>query len=241
MADRLIEHGVAPDSVHVIPHGTTRMQLPARDASRASCGLRPEGTVFLFFGFVHGKKNVHTVLEAFLRIASRRSEAQLVIAGRPWDHRWYNRLYLALLRARARVSGARARVHFLERFIPDEEVPRLFSAADVILLPHRQAYGSASGVLHQALGSGNAFLCARGPKFENAEGAFADVPEVFVPPGAIAAWAEAMDAFCADTGLRDRCRAGARLFAEQTSWEHVAEQHRRVYERALEARRADVR
>ncbi len=233
MADRLRAQGIPAEALAVIAHGTPALPLPDAAEARRALDLPPDARVLLFFGFVHVQKNVHTVLEAFLRVAPSHPRAYLLIAGKPWGDRFYNDLYIRGLKIRAGLSAAHARVRFRDGYVPPTLVPTLYAAADVVLLPHWQRYGSASGVLHQVVAAGKPFLCAAGPKFENAMGAFASTPEIFLPPTHVGAWARAMAQLLDEAPLRDRVRAAAARFAAETAWPVSAAAHLAVYDPLL--------
>ena len=220
---RMLEHnGVDPSTLRVVPHGTANLALPDVMESRRTLGLPTRGTLLTFFGFIHLQKNVHTLVEAFIRA---RVDATLLVAGMPWGDRWYNHLYVAAIKARAlRHSNI-----IFRGYTPREDVPLVYASSDVVVLPHHQRYGSASGVFHQAIGAERAVLCARGPKFEDASRLFASVPELTPPATDVGAWARSIERIANDATLRQRCRELAADYAERTSWSAVAKRHLVAY------------
>ncbi|MBS1568858.1 MAG: glycosyltransferase [Bacteroidetes bacterium] len=137
-----------------------------KEAWKAKHGLRKH--VFLFFGFIRKYKGLHHCIEAFAELAKQRDDASLMIVGeRFWqtvdqgklgtklknvlfgtmkklflkkadDERNYDPL--ALVDA----LGIRNRTLVVDRFIPNEEVPPYFQAADTIVLFYETA--TPSGV-----------------------------------------------------------------------------------------------
>jgi len=233
MADRLEQHGVDPKRIAVIQHGTSQLQLPEKAAARTRLGLPKDALVFLFFGFIHVQKNVHTIVEAFARIARRAPSGFLVVAGNPWADRWYNRAYCAALKARIALGGLQRRVLFRQGYIPSEQVPDVFAASDVVLLPHWQRYGSASGVFHQAIGAGRPVLLARGPKFSEAINRLAGVDGVCLPASSPAAWASAMLRMVDDPAFRGAASEAISAMARDTAWPNAAARHLAVYRGVL--------
>lgn len=229
MANVLGEHGVDPRRIRVIPHGTDQPTLPDAVESRRALGLPLDRTLLTFFGFIHLQKNVHTLIEAFLRAAERAPRAILLIAGMPWGDRWYNHIYTAALKVRVMASAHRSRIWVRDRYVPPHDVPRLFAASDALVLPHHQGYESASGVFHQAIGARRAVLCARGPKFEDAQELFQSSPELTVPPTDVEAWARSIARIATDATWRDACRSLVADYAEHTAWPRIAERHRSAY------------
>lgn len=124
--------------------------------------------VFLFFGFIRKYKGLHHCIEAFAQLAKQRDDVSLMIVGeRFWqtvdrkklstklknaafgtlkklflkkadDERGYDPL------AMIDTLGIRDRVLVVDRFIPNEEVPPYFQAADAVVLFYETA--TPSGV-----------------------------------------------------------------------------------------------
>ena len=234
MAGKLEEQGLDAKAIAVIPHGTTLLDLPDQAESRRALSL-PEGLLLTFFGFIHLQKNVHTIVEAFLRIADEVPAASLLVSGMPWGDRWYNHLYVQTIRARVAAKRRLHRVLLRYEYASPDDVPRILAASDVMLLPHHQKYGSASGVFHQAIGSRRALLCARGPKFEDALLIFRDHPELCVPSRSVSGWARAMKRIIVDDELRTASRDLASNYARETTWPRVAERHHELYTSLLTA------
>lgn len=228
-ADALVAQGVPAEKVLVIPHGTTLLSPPPAPESRARLGLAPEGPVLLCFGFIHVFKNLHTVIRAAARLAPRVPGARLLVAGSIQNRGWYNRLYLRHCRRLVRGLGLQERVELREGIVPPEQVADLYGAADLVLLPHAQRYGSASGVLHEALGAGKLVLCSESPKFaEIAERVSPDLRVATRDPGA---WADRIERLLRDPGRREALSARVRAYAEETAWPRVAAAHLALYER----------
>jgi glycosyltransferase involved in cell wall biosynthesis len=230
MKGSLVRQGVNREKIRVIPHGTTFMSLPESKESRRQLGLHEDKLIFLFFGYIHFQKNVHTVLEAFIRSAKEFSGSQLFITGMPWGNRWYNRLYTELLQKRIKMSRLKDRIIFRPKYVAQELVPAIFSVADVVLLPHYQKYGSASGAFHMAIGAQKPILFSQGPKFEDAEKIFATMPEVCIPPARINRWVEMLNQFAQNPNLRAKCQEATRDYAQMTSWAQIAKRHIELYE-----------
>ena len=102
--------------------------------ARQGLGLPADARVLLFFGLIRDYKGLDLLIDAFGRLDGR---YHLVIAGEPYgSFEGYQRQIDALPR--------RANIHLHARFIPDDEVPRFFSAADAVVLPYKSA--TQSGV-----------------------------------------------------------------------------------------------
>lgn len=221
-ADRLRkEVGLPPDRVRVIEHGAFDYltRLPDEEALPPELAA-VEGPVVLFFGLLRPYKGIEVLLEAFRGIEG----AELWIVGNP-------RMDTAPLhRATERVHGT---VRFVERFVPDREVPAYFRRADVVVLPYRDA--EHSGVLYTALAFGRAVVATAVGGFPEVGGAGA---ARIVPPGDPDALREALAGLLGDEDARRRLEEGAAAAAAgRYSWAETARRTLALYEELLEARR----
>ena len=217
-AARLVESGgVAPDRVHVIPHGAFDYLTRLPDPAPLPAELRAaEGAVVLAFGLVRPYKGTDLLIEAMREL----EQAELWIVGRPLG------VDLAQLRAQAAASGARVR--FVSRFVADREIPAIFERADVVALPYRDA--EQSGVLYTALAFGKPIVVSDVGGFPEvaARGAAR-----LVSPGQVAPLAAALGELLADPAERARLGAtAAEAAAGPYSWDAVAAEHLALY-RAL--------
>lgn len=116
-------------------------EAPDKSEARERLGLDPELPVLLFFGFVRKYKGLHVLLEALTRVKQHLPDVQLVVAGEFYDEARPYRTFID-------VHGLQENVRLMDRYIPDEEVPLLFSAADVVVQPYVTA--TQSGVAQVA-------------------------------------------------------------------------------------------
>ena len=233
MADLLISQGVDYKKIAVIPHGTDLLPELDMNESRRLLGLPEEIFLFTFFGFIHIQKNVHTAVNAFIHVSRELPQASLLVAGKAWGDRPYNFAYIRLLKARKFLSGLGERIVFMDHYIPTNQVPNIFAASDVLLLPHWQKYGSASGVFHQAIGAKKPILVAKGPKFEDGLKRLQSLPAL--TPDALRAsqWKDGMRALYHDEALRNQARNILSDYAQETAWPCVAESTYALYKELL--------
>ena len=97
----------------------------------------PAKPTLLFFGFIRKYKGMDILLRS-LALVKEEIDCQLIIAGEFYDN---SKEYLELIQ-NLNLSEI---VHIFDRYIPDEEVPYFFSAADVVVLPYRSA--TQSGIV----------------------------------------------------------------------------------------------
>jgi D-inositol-3-phosphate glycosyltransferase len=132
--------------VRCVPHPvpTTFGPLPSAADARRRHGLPPDELVLLFFGHIRGYKGLPVLLRALPQILAQR-RCRLLIAGEFYEPRGaYDRLIADL--------GIGDRVTIIDRYLANEEVPDVFAAADVCVLPYLSA--TQSGVAKVAYGFG---------------------------------------------------------------------------------------
>jgi glycosyltransferase involved in cell wall biosynthesis len=215
------EVGLEPERVRVIHHGAfdylTGLPEERPLPPELACADRP---VILFFGLLRPYKGIDVLLEAFRHVEG----AELWIAGNP-------RMDVEPLRRLA--ERAPGRVRFLPRFVEDAEIPAIMRAADVVVLPYRDA--EHSGVLYAALAFGK-------PLVLSAVGGFPEVAERgaarLVPPGDADALAAELAELVGDEAARAELgRAASAAASGAYSWDEAARRTLALYEELLEARR----
>lgn len=132
--------GVDASRIHVVPHGNyvgLLAALPDKQAARASLGLHADDLVLLFFGQCKKVKRldllIHAVSQARARGAGR---LKLLVAGAMADADGP-----ALAALMQQLLGPGVAQHHA-RYIPNEELPRFFAAADIAVLPYDHIYQS---------------------------------------------------------------------------------------------------
>lgn len=134
--------GVAPERVHLVPHGPTEYaplpSAPEVAELRRRYNLPEERPVGLFFGFLRADKNLPGLIEALAQSTSR---STLLVAGSG-----ERRAAVAL----AERLGLSERIRWEVGYIPDAEIPGLFAVSDWVAVPYAERFTSQSGVLNLA-------------------------------------------------------------------------------------------
>jgi glycosyltransferase involved in cell wall biosynthesis len=175
-----------------------------------------EAPVILAFGLVRPYKGTDVLLDAFSRIEG----AELWIAGMP-------RMPMDELRDLA--DRAPGTVRFVDRFIPDAEIPAFMRRADLVVLPYRNI--EQSGVLYTALAFGR-------PLVLSSVGGFPEIAERgaarLFPPGDPDALAEVLRELLADPGASEALGVAAAHEAATTySWDRIGEATMELYRELL--------
>ena len=161
-ADQLIVHG-QPDrerALKLLPNVQVKVAalpsyagLRAGDWTydRARAELKLVRPTLLFFGFVRPYKGLLDLLEA-LPLVLAEIDVDLLVVGEIWGD-------AAIYHERVAALGLAERVRFIDRYVSNEEAALYFAAADLAVLPYRDATGSA--VLQLAFGLGVPVVATR--------------------------------------------------------------------------------
>lgn len=183
----------------------------AQAEARASLGLSPEGPVLLFFGFIRAYKGLHVLLESMPRVVEALPGVRLIVAGEFYDDE-------APYRAMIEQYGLQEHVQVCADYIPDDEVPVYFSAADVVVQPYVSA--TQSGVAQIAFHFDK-------PSIITDVGGLAEVvlhekAGLVVPPEDPGALAEAIIRFFNES-MQARLIEGVRQEKQKYSWDRLYE------------------
>lgn len=195
-----------------------------RGPARARLGLEAGAPVALFLGLIRPYKGLDLLLPAFAEVQRALPAARLVVAGLPRpSFRPYARQIERL--------GLGERVRTDLRYLPQTAMDDYLAAADLVVLPYRDA--SQSGVLGAALALDR-------PVVASATGGIPEMlaesaGEMLVPAGDVAALAGAMTRLLAD---RDRAAALGRRAGEAArarfSWSRCAASTAALYRELTE-------
>jgi len=127
----------------ILENSFSLLMKPAMPKAKAQKILQlPNKKILLFFGAVRPYKGLDDLLEALSILLKKRKDLFLVAAGAFWEPvSRYEQLASSL--------GIRDSVKFVDKYVPDEEIPIFFCACDLVVLSHRTA--SQSGIPQLAL------------------------------------------------------------------------------------------
>ena len=217
---RILEQGwVAPERLHLIPHGVLSFYRSLAPARQATGG---EQQVILFFGSIEPYKGLDNLVEAFAMLPrDLRDSARLLIAGKPG-------VDMAPIRERARALGIEQRIQWELRYLHEEEIPQLFDQATLVALPYTDI--DQSGVLMTALAFGTPIVGSRIGGI--AETITDGVHGRLTPAGDILALAGALESVLRDrAGQRAMRAAIGELSSGPLSWDSISQKTLEVYSR----------
>ncbi|MBE3558514.1 MAG: glycosyltransferase [Ktedonobacteraceae bacterium] len=220
---QMIRHyGATPHRVAVIPCGVDlqRFVPQAKQQARAHLGLSLQQPLLLFAGRLDPFKGP----DVLLRAASMMEEpAQvLIVGGKPGEDE--ERLKLQQL---AEQLDIRQRVHFLDAR-PQQELPLIYSAADVTVVPsYHEIFGLVAA---ESLACGTPVVATRA-------GGLATIVRHgetgFLVPRCPGFFAEKLDALLRDEELYASMQAACRASVLHFSWQNVAASVHSLYDELI--------
>jgi glycosyltransferase involved in cell wall biosynthesis len=224
LMDVLRDMGVDPRKLHVMRNGVDlqRFQRVPAPELRARTGLQPgQGPLLLSVGHLIERKGHHLVIEALVALLPQHPDARAVIVGEGEER--------ARLEALARRLGVADRVT-LTGSLPQSELPRWYSAADVLVLASsREGWAN---VLLEAMACGTPVVAT------NIWG----TPEVVASPDA-GVLVGARTGTALAEGARDLLAQAAasavtRTYAEGFSWDETSQAQLRLFRQMAAEHRA---
>lgn len=215
---RILEQGwVAPERIHLIPHGVLSYY---RSLAPAQPPVAGEQQVVLFFGSIEAYKGLDILVEAFALLpGDLRNSTRLLIAGKPG-------IDMEPIRERARALGIDHMIQWELRYLHEEEIPQLFDQASLVALPYTDI--DQSGVMMTALAFGTPVVASRVGGF--GETITDGVHGRLTPPGDIPALAGALEGVLRDKAKQEAMRAAIReLSRGPLSWTSIARKTLEVY------------
>ena len=182
----------------------------SRDEARRRLGLPLDVPVLLFFGIVREYKGLKDILAVLPEVQARLGRATFVVAGEFWEDK---QPYLEMIEQ----LGIGDSVIVEDRYIPNEEVPFYFSAADVLVAPYRRVTGSGSIQMARGFGLPVITTWMGGQPGDGANGGIGLV----VPPGDAMALTAAIVRFFAGD-LVSRKHQGEKAIQRDLCWDNLA-------------------
>jgi len=178
-----------------------------RPICRKSLGVT--GHVLLFFGFVRAYKGLKYLLSAMPEILAE-ILVTLLVVGEFWKDK---DIYLQMIKD----LGIERQVRMVDAYVPNEDVGRYFTAADLVVQPYISATGS--GVVQMAFGFNK-------PVVATAVGSLPEIVDhgetgFLVPPGDGAAISQAVIQFFRDDDNTRLFEENIRNRQYRFSWDHL--------------------
>lgn len=173
----------------------------------------------LYVGTIEPRKNLAVLLDAMKILEGRGGGVPLVVAGaKGW---MYDDFFL-----KVRKTGLEGKVLF-PGYIPDEELPGLYSAAEAFLYP--SLYEGFGFPVLEAMACGTPVVCSNTSSLPEVAGTGA----MLLPPDAPGDWADAIKEILDSGTVRDRMRGEGLRQASRFSWEKTARETWEVYRQTV--------
>jgi len=207
-------HGRSDQIVQI--HHPVEVDATPIDRSKARSELGFEGPLILTFGWIEEKKEYEQVVKVLRELP----EAQYSIVGEPRDEAGADVLERTLNRAEQ--LDVADRVHHLG-YVNDSDLPALFSAADIVVLPYGRV--SQSGALNLALGYERPVVTTALEPFEELQAEFG-CPATYKDLNELE---EKLTALLSDREERKRLSERAVAYASELTWQRFAEESVEMY------------
>jgi glycosyltransferase involved in cell wall biosynthesis len=219
--------GLPAKRIWVIPHGPLfeNGARVSQQESRSILGLEPAEPLVLSLGVIGEYKGIPFLLDAWKKLKQAGTEGRLLIAG-TGDQR-----ILAEIREKVVAEGLLDSVRLWLRFIPVEQLPLLYQAADILVYPYKA--GTTSGALLTGLNYGKAIVATMLPFFQEhlKDGETA----LLVDYGAAENLSSALQTLIQQPQQRLKMAAAlSRQTSRGTGWEEIARKTRECYEAVLD-------
>jgi len=232
-------HGVAGESIDVIPHGIPDSEFVDPAVHKRGCGIG-DARVLLTFGLISPNKGIENVIAALPEIVVRHPDAVYLVVGatHPQLVREQGEAYRGSLVRMAAELGVAKHVVFHDRYVDMPELLAFIGAADIYITPYVDEDQITSGTLAYAFGCGTAVLST---PYWHAVELLADGRGILVPFGDPAAIAREVCGLLADDARRDALRRRAWLLGREMTWSRVADRYAEAFRETRRAASAKVR
>ncbi len=215
-------YAIPEEKIVVTYHGIEQRFQPIADVTildtlRQSYGIRA-GTVILYVGSIHTRRNVEQLIHAFFRISTKMSDLQLMIVGK----REYPYLNIEGLLDELDLHGK----VILPGYIHDDDLPGLYNLATVSIYP--SSYEGFGFPVLESMACGTPVITANNSSLPEVGGDAA----VYIDPQNIDEIADALAQLLTNSGLRQQCCERGLVRAAGFSWEHTARQTLEVYHKS---------
>lgn len=213
--------GVEGMAIEVIDHPAfpTPNQPTSLSTSRRRLGLDQDAPVVLYLGSIRRYKNTVRLMDAFRLSAP--GNARLILAGWVSDS--------SLEKEIERIASDDDRIRTMLQFIPEDQVPDLMAAADVVAVPHTSGLTRGSAVL--AMSYGKAVIGSNCPHLRYLLGS--DQSDLLFNPEDIEDMARVISLALADSQRLATVGARNRQRILKTSWDDAGRQLSRIYKTIL--------
>ena len=228
----MVESGLAPECVSVVPLGFTLREPSylndSRAAAKAKLKLPPDSILLTGLGFVAAYKGHMTAVEALKKLPP---QYHLTVVGGPHPGNAYDQTLNALLESWEGQDPGRL---IVTGYVPRETIDTFHAATDICLVPFQKGNPTGSASLTWALTSGKPTIASNIPAFAEIQQA-ADCLLLCTPDAAHElAWH--IQQLAGNPELQQKLAQNALQFASLHSWDRVVDRLIDVYREMVPVR-----
>jgi glycosyltransferase involved in cell wall biosynthesis len=212
-------YGLAESKIFVTPYGLENHFRPVQDNSKLQ-GIRQKfrtgSNYILALGNLQPRKNIQALLKTYCELVGQGLITQnLVIAGKPgWQAEQIYR--------EARANGLEERV-ILTGYVPDEDLPALYSAADLFVFP--SLYEGFGFPVLEAMACGAPVLSSSSSVLPDVGGKAA----AYFDPARPDALKHSLAALLKDKSILNRMSEAGLVWSRRFRWKQTAQQTLETY------------
>jgi glycosyltransferase involved in cell wall biosynthesis len=213
--------------ISFIPHGAPFPNRSDRIGTRRAHGWENRSVLFTF-GLLGRSKGIEFALRALAKAVRAVPELLYVIAGEthPEVRRHEGEAYREELAALIRELGLEHHVQMINRYIPEEELAALMTAADLYVTPYPGMQQITSGTLAYAAGLGRPILST---PYCYAIDLVQGHEDMLLPFGDVEAWSAKIIELFSYTGLLGKWERTMAEIGRSMHWPQAGAQHLRLF------------
>lgn len=226
----ITDYGIAPDCIHVIPHGTHLVGYPNRKLLKDKYQLSGKKVVSTF-GLISAGKNIETTLAALPAVVKEHDNLLFLIIGKthPGVLKRDGEQYREFLHDKVRNLGLENHVRFINHYLPLPALLEYLQLTDIYLFTSNNPQQAVSGTFAYALSCGCPVISTPIPHarevLRNGGGIIFDF-EKSVQLG------EAMVTLLNDDHRRGQISADAMHQMASSAWENTAIAYAHLFQKA---------
>jgi glycosyltransferase involved in cell wall biosynthesis len=225
------KYGFNPKKIYVIPHGVESCYTVV-DPTFSKAKMNIRGPTLFCFGFLRPDRGIEYAIRALKIVIRKHPNVKLIIVGRAHLFSIYEGIaYVDKLKDTIEELGLGGNVVFINRHIPEKELPFYFSLADIFVLPYTEkGIIGASGVISKILCYGKPIVFTRLYRFGELWN-LASMP--VVEPGNTESLANALIQLLESPSLQKKVGEELKEIAFKESWDNVASKTLSLYRMVL--------
>jgi len=226
-------YSIAREKIAIIEHGVPDFSISDRKSFKKKLNLVNKKTL-LTFGLLSRDKGIETVINALPKVIARNPEILYIVLGKthPAVVRASGEKYRNYLTFLVEKNNLSKHVHFINRYVTNEELFDYLAAADIYITPYLNKAQITSGTLAYAVGAGTAVVST---PYWHARELLAEGRGRLFNFGDSNTLAEILNELLSKPAKLDKMRSKAYEFGRKTSWPEIGGRYLNLISEALES------